>query len=367
MSRAAPSPRARAVVDLCALRANLRLARARASGSRVMAVVKANAYGHGLLEVAHALAEADALAVACIEEALALRRGGVTGRVVLLEGVVEAAELELAARHDLDIVVHHDSQLGLLDSARALPAPLRVWVKLDTGMHRLGFAPGAARAIYERLSTSRAVGALGWMTHFACADDRDSDATARQLAVFDAALEGLPGVRSAANSGALLGWPQARLDWVRPGILLYGVSPYPARTGADEGLAPVMTLETRLIAVNARRRGDAIGYGGTWVCPEDMAVGVAAIGYGDGYPRHAVSGTPVLVGGARAALIGRVSMDMITLDLRGHPHARPGDPVTLWGPGLTVEEVARHAGTIAYELLCAVGPRVPRLTRDDGP
>ncbi|HEB81191.1 MAG TPA: alanine racemase, partial [Chromatiales bacterium] len=210
-----------------------------------------------------------------------------------------------------------------------------------------------------------AVHEVAWMTHLACADDRRSGVTPRQLERFRAALGDLPGERSVANSGGLLGWPETHFDWVRPGILLYGVSPFPGRGAAQERLRPVMTLQTRLIAVNALCKGDAVGYGGAWVCPEDMPVGVAAIGYGDGYPRHAGNDTPVLVNGRRAALIGRVSMDMISVDLRGHPEARAGAPVVLWGPDLPVEEIARHAGTIPYELLCAVSQRVAVVTRDD--
>jgi len=368
---AAGSPRARAVIDLRALRANLQRARHRAPGSRMMAVVKANAYGHGLLRVAHAIGEsgregagADAFGVACMSEALALRADGVGARVVLLEGVPDGAELELAARRSFEIVVHHDEQVTLLERAGG-SAPVRVWVKLDTGMHRLGFPPERARELHARLTRCGAVREVAWMTHLACADDRRNDATPRQLDRFRAALGDLPGERSVANSGGLLGWPETHLDWVRPGILLYGVSPFPGRDAAQERLRPVMTLQTRLIAVKALCKGDAVGYGGAWVCPEDMPVGVAAIGYGDGYPRHAGNGTPILVNGRRAALIGRVSMDMIGVDLRGHPQARAGDPVVLWGSGLPVEEIARHAGTIPYELLCAVSQRVTVVTRDD--
>ncbi len=368
---AAVSPRARAVIDLRALRANLQHARRRAPGSRIMAVVKANAYGHGLLRVAHALdgggregAGADAFGVACMSEALALRAGGVDARVVLLEGVPDGAELELAARRSFEIVVHHDEQVTLLEHAGG-SVRVRVWVKLDTGMHRLGFPPERARELHARLARCGAVREVAWMTHLACADDRRSGATLRQLERFRAALDDLPGERSVANSGGLLGWPETHLDWVRPGILLYGVSPFPGRDAAQERLRPVMTLQTRLIAVKTLHKGDAVGYGGAWVCPEDMPVGVAAIGYGDGYPRHAGNGTPILVNGRRAALIGRVSMDMIGVDLRGHPEARAGDPVVLWGPGLPVEEIARHAGTIPYELLCAVNRRVALVTCDD--
>lgn len=361
------SARATARIDLRALRGNLETARRRAPGSRVMAIVKANAYGHGLVPVARALvagsAAVDAFGVACMAEALTLREAGLRQPVLLLEGVPDAAELRLAAHHDLDLVVHHADQLVLLERAR-LPVPVRVWVKLDTGMHRLGFPAQQAQLLCQRLAQCPNVRVAAWMTHLAYADDRRSPQTPQQLARFQAAVDGLEGLRSVANSGGLLGWPQAHLDWVRPGIMLYGVSPFLGRSAEQEGLRPVMSLHTRLIAVNALRKGDAVGYGGAWVCPEDMPVGVAAIGYGDGYPRHAAMGTPVLVNGRRAGLVGRVSMDMICLDLRGHEGARLGDPVVLWGPGLPVEEIAQHAGTIPYELLCAVSQRVAFTVQD---
>ncbi len=351
---------AQVTVDPDALRHNLARAREAAGpGRRVMAVVKADAYGHGLAEAAQALAEADALAVACIGEAACLRELGWRGRVVVLEGVGDAAGLREAAALGVDLVVHAPEQLALLEASPPR-RPLDLWLKLDTGMHRLGFDPDEAAALQARVAALPGAGTVRWMTHLACADERASPATARQLERFARALAGLPGERSAANSGGLLAWPQARLDWVRPGIMLYGVSPFAGGEGAREGLRPAMRFETRLIAVTRRRRGDALGYGGAWVCPEDMPVGVAAAGYADGYPRHAPAGTPVLVRGREAALVGRVSMDMILVDLRAVPEARPGDVVALWGPELPVERVAARAGTIAYELLCAAGARAGR-------
>jgi len=350
---------ARALIDRDSLRHNLRRAREAAPGSRVMAVIKADGYGHGMARVAAALDDADAFAVACVEEAATLREYGVTCRIVLLEGVFAESELVYAAEQQLDVVVHAEEQLQLLERT-SLRRPLRAWLKLDTGMHRLGFPPGQAARLWERLTDCAAVdGAPGLMTHLANADVPGHAATDTQLRLFADVTDALPhGERSVANSGAVLTLPAAHYDWVRPGIMLYGAAPFPDRTGADLALRPAMTLSTRLIAVNRHRRGEAIGYGGTWTCPEDMAVGVAAIGYGDGYPRHAGSGTPVLVNGRRAPLAGRVSMDMVCIDLRGHPEAAVGDPVVLWGEGLPVEEVARHAGTIGYELLCRVTRRV---------
>ena len=348
----------RARIDLPALRHNLHQVRRAAPASQVMAIVKANGYGHGLLAVAQALENVDGFGVARLEEALALREAGIRKPVVLLEGFLDAAELAAADGARLEVVLHSDHQLALL-AAACLEHPLRVWVKLDTGMHRLGFAPERFGEICQRLRDLPMVQQPpACMSHFACADARDNPATADQIQRFSAACADLPGERSLANSAGLLGWPEAALDWVRPGIMLYGVSPFCDVLGPELGLRPVMTLETRLIAVRQLRRGDAIGYGGSWVCPADMRVGVAAIGYGDGYPRHAAAGTPVLVNGWRAPLVGRVSMDMLTLDLRGHDDARVGDPVVLWGADLPVEVVAAAADTIGYELLTGNTGRV---------
>ena len=323
------------------------------------AAVKAEGYGHGLVRVAQTL-DADAFAVACIEEALTLREAGVARPILLLEGVFEAAELPLCARHGFEIAVHHPEQVRMLEIAR-LAQPVRIWLKIDTGMHRLGLEPEMVAATWRRLCDGPAVHpAIGLMSHLARADERDCDYTLRQLQTFAMATAGLPGERSLANSAGILGWPQTHFDWVRPGIMLYGASPFVDSLGPDEDLCPVMTFHTRLIAIKRLRQGEPVGYGGTWVCPEDMNVGVAAAGYGDGYPRHAPSGTPVLLNGREAALIGRVSMDMITLDLRQYPEARIGDPVVLWGDGLPVERIAQAAGTISYTLLCGVAARVRR-------
>ncbi|MFO1372025.1 MAG: alanine racemase [Candidatus Competibacteraceae bacterium] len=346
-------------LELEALVHNFQRVRAAAPGRRVAAAVKAEGYGHGLVRVARTL-NADAFAVACSEEALSLREAGITQPVLLLEGVFEAAEQSLCARYGLEIAVHHPEQVRMLEGAR-LERPVRVWLKVDTGMHRLGLAPETVAAIFQRLRDCPAVApTIGLMSHLARADERQSDYTHQQLQAFENATSGLPGERSLANSAGILGWPQTHYDWVRPGIMLYGASPFVDSLAADEDLRPVMTLHTRLIAIKRLRKGDPVGYGGTWACPEEMDVGVAAVGYGDGYPRHAPSGTPVLVNGREAALLGRVSMDMISLDLRRHPDARIGDPVVLWGEGLPVERIAQAAGTISYTLLCGVTARVKR-------
>ena len=348
----------RARIHLPAFQHNLQQVRNAAAGRRVWAVIKANGYGHGILGAAAGLQQADGFAVASLEEALVLRDAGIDQPILLLEGIFEASELTTVAAQKISVVVHHEDQLAVLERAPGnLSVP--VWVKLDTGMHRIGFPPERAADAWQRLQSCEAVaGSPGLMTHLANADDRDDDATPRQLAEFAEATTGMDAKRSMANSAGVLGWPEAHGDWVRPGIMLYGICPFVSGNGGEHGLQPAMTLSTKLIAVNRIRRGEGVGYGGTWVCPEDMDVGVAAIGYGDGYPRHAPSGTPVLVNGQRVPLVGRVSMDMITVDLRTQPAARPGDSVVLWGEGLPVEEIASQAGTIGYELVCGVTPRV---------
>lgn len=351
----------RAVIDHAALRHNLAVARAAAAPARVIAVLKADGYGHGLLGVAQALSGADAFAVSCLEEALPLREAGLRQRIVLLEGPFAAADLGVFARRRLDAVIHTDWQVAALEQAR-LPAPVDVWLKVDTGMGRLGFPPERAAAMAARLQAAPAVGKLRFMTHLACADDRDDGTTPQQLATLEEALTGLAGERSIANSAGTLGWPEARADWVRPGIMLYGCQPF-VDTHPSPELRATMRLEARLIAVNHHRRGDRIGYGGTFVCPEDMPVGVVSIGYGDGYPRHAPNGTPVQVRGRRAGVAGRVSMDMTCIDLRPVPDAAVGDTVVLWGEEPRVEEVAELCGTIGYELYCQVTPRVQRWHR----
>lgn len=308
--------------------------------------------------MARALEAADAFAVACIEEAIALREAGVRKPILLLEGCFEAAELPLCSRLGFAIGVHDPSQVDMLEQAR-LERPLRVWLKIDTGMHRLGIAPEQAPAVWRRLRDCPTVApAIQLMSHLARSDERDCDYTLKQQRLFAEISRLIPGERSLANSAAVLAWPQTHYEWVRPGLMLYGASPFADTLANMEGLQPVMTLATRLIAVKRVRRGEPVGYGGAWACPEDMDVGVAAIGYADGYPRHAPPGAPVLVNGRRAALAGRVSMDMLGIDLRGHPEAKVGDPVILWGQGLPIEQVAQAAGTIPYTLMCGITARV---------
>lgn len=348
---------AEALIDLSALAHNLARARQAAPGSRTMAVVKANGYGHGVERAAGALRAADAFAVACLDEAQQLREAGFAHPVNVLEGFYDAEELAQFGRHHIDATIHHPEQIAMLERIR-LDHPLRVWLKIDTGMHRLGVAPEIAIACWERLRACRSVGGIGLMTHLANADDRSDPTTERQLKVFAGAVGRLQGERSIVNSAGILGWPAAVSDWIRPGIMLYGASPFAATQASDEGLRPVMTLRTRVIALRTVKAGEAVGYGGTWRSKQDCRIAVAAIGYGDGYPRHAPNGTPVLVNGQRAALAGRVSMDMITVDLTEVGDVGIGDPVVLWGEGLAAEEIARVAGTIPYELFCQVTQRV---------
>lgn len=347
-----------ATIHLDALRHNLYRIRELAPGSQIMAVVKADGYGHGLERAALALEGADAFGVAAIADAERLRAAGLSQRIVLLSGFDEPSDLAQLRRLKLDSVVHHEEQLRMLEADNDA-RPLRLWLKLDTGMHRLGFPAERAAAVYRRLRALPQVDAeLSLMSHLARSDEFAEATTREQIDCFVRATAGLPGPRSLANSAAVLGWRDAHADWVRPGGALYGLSVVDGSSAASFGLKPAMSLTTRLIAVNEVAAGESIGYGGAFVAPETMPVGIAAIGYGDGYPRHAPSGTPVLVGGRRSCTVGRVSMDLLAIDLRGLPNARVGDPVLLWGPGLPVEEVAAAAGTISYELTCGITRRV---------
>ncbi|MGQ3056851.1 MAG: alanine racemase [Nevskia sp.] len=352
-------PRVTATVDLSAIRHNLGRVRALAPQSKVMAAIKADGYGHGAVPVARTLAEAgvDAFAVACLEEAVTLRDAGIGTRIALLEGVLSREEALEAAALGLEIVIHDRWQLELL-AGLAFEVPLAVWFKLDSGMHRLGFPLAEAGALLKAALAQPQWRLQGWITHLACADDLDSPMTATQISAFKATMAYLPGARSIANSAGLIAWPQARVDWVRPGLMLYGASPLPNRTAADLDLKPAMQVASRLIAVHEIAAGETVGYGATYRCPETMRVGVVAVGYADGVHRILPTGAPVLIHGVRVPMIGRVSMDMITVDLRALPQAAVGDPVILWGNGLPAEEVATWAGTLAYELFCGLTSRV---------
>jgi len=353
---------ARALIRLGALEHNLKVIRAAAPGAKVMAVIKANAYGHGMVHVAQHLTDVDAFAVARVPEAGELRRNGITRPIVLLAGVMDVAELKAAVEWDCQPVVHSREQLDLLDTLAA--GKLTVWLKIDSGMNRLGFSPDEAPQIIQRLKASPVVAELRLMTHLSSADELHASTTDEQLARFRPVATGFDGDVSIGNTPGTLGWPiitNARQEfgfsgdnWVRPGIALFGISPFGDRTGVELGLKPVMQFEARLIAVKPLPAGARVGYKGSYQSETDTMLGVISAGYGDGYSRHFRSGTPVLINGRIVPLIGNVSMDMIAVDLGPSPPDRIGDIATLWGDGLPVESVAPWANAIPYELVCGV-------------
>ncbi len=349
---------AHVIFDPQAVRANLKQVRAQAPGRRIMAIVKADGYGHGVVRMAQALGDVDAFGVASIEEAVRLREAGITQPIVLLEGPFEAQELPDICGHRLESVVHNPEQVRMF---AAHPEPLTLWVKVDTGMHRLGFAPEEVPAVLAQLR--RPGRTLRLMTHFASAHLPGDESVAAQLAAFEEVLDGETIECCCANSSAVLAWPASHGEWVRPGLMLYGVSPFRGVSAAELGLRPAMTVVSALISVRTVAAGGGVGYGRGFVCPEEMRVGVVAFGYADGYPRHAGTGTPVLVNGVRTQVIGEASMDMMAVDLRPVPDTRVGDPVVLWGEGLPVEEIARAAQTIPYELLCRMRMRAQFIQR----
>jgi len=352
-----------AIIHLDAMQHNLARARACAPTARVWAVVKANAYGHGLERGMRGFAEADGLALIETENALRLRELGWVKPILLLEGIFDASDVPLLAEHNINSTVHCIEQVKMLEYTQ-LYRPIDVHLKMNTGMNRLGFRPGEYAAAYRRLRAIPGIRNITLMTHFANADELEHPrlSIAEQVRRFRAGAEGLEGQRSLSNSGGVL--HQAALakelhnDWVRPGIMLYGGTPGGGVSAQGYGLLPTMTLKSEIIGIQRLEQGDTVGYGSRFVAPGPMTVGVVACGYADGYPRHAEQGTPVLVDGVRTALVGRVSMDMMTVDLTPVANARVGSKVTLWGDGLPVDEVAQAAGTIGYELMCALAPRV---------
>ena len=355
-----------ATIHLAALQHNLGVARVHANGARLWAVVKANAYGHGLLRAMCGFAAADGLALIEWDNAVALRDAGWQKPILMLEGCFDTDDVATAIRYNLTCVVHCAQQVDLLTAAAgsvgAAGALIDVHLKLNSGMNRLGFDPTAFRQAHARLRRLSLVGEISLMTHFANADVPAMAAMplARQVACFEATCDGLTGERTLANSAADLMHPDLLADWARPGIMLYGASPGTG-TAAQYRLQPAMTLRSTLIGVQVLDAGDAVGYGSRFIAPGPMRIGIVACGYADGYPRHAPDGTPVIVAGVRTRLVGRVSMDMLMIDLTPAPAAQVGAPVILWGRGLPVDEVAQAAGTIGYELLCAVSPRVGRV------
>ncbi|NLY13417.1 MAG: alanine racemase [Gammaproteobacteria bacterium] len=344
---------ARALINLQALRHNYLLAQRLCSG-KALAVVKADAYGHGAVACAHALHDlADGFAVACLEEALELRAAGVTLPILLLEGFFEASELEQIVAHDLSCVIHAPWQLEVIEQA-SLTQPVALWLKMDSGMHRVGFSPDEYRAVWQRLQASNNVASIVLMTHLARADELDSTQTQVQYQTFLSATAGIQAPTSVCNSPALLAWPGVRSDWSRPGIILYGSQPVAMPAGTTEKLRPVMTLQSKVIALRDLPAGEPVGYGAHFVTSRPTRVGIVALGYADGYPRHAPTGTPVAVDGQLTQLLGRVSMDMLAVDLTDISTAAVGSTVELWGEQVSIDEVAARAGTISYQLLCNV-------------
>ncbi|MDJ0700423.1 MAG: alanine racemase [Woeseiaceae bacterium] len=353
---------ARALIRLGALEHNLGVIRKAAPDARVMAVIKANAYGHGMITVAHHLSDVDAFAVARVPEAIRLRESGIENPIVLLAGALNDDELRSAMWRGFELVVHCEEQIRLLEKAGDGKAV--IWLKIDTGMNRLGFAPENAPELVERLKPLPGVAELRLMTHMASADDPENPSTALQFERFRTVTAGFDGAVSIGNTATALGWQELRdaraefgftgEHWIRPGIALFGVSPFADRTGAELGLKPVMRFEARVIAVKPLRRGEQVGYTGAWTADRDTTLGIISAGYGDGYTRHFRNGTPVLLNGRTVPLIGRVSMDMIAVDLGTDTKDRVGDIATLWGDGLPVERVAPYASAIPYELVCGV-------------
>lgn len=345
-----------ATIHLDAFRHNLAVAKRHAPDSKIMAVVKANGYGHGLLRTALALNETDGYAVLELNEGIALREAGLNQTILLLEGLFASDELPIAARHRMSIVVHSEAQLHMLEAAGAAHL-VDVFLKVNTGMNRLGIPIGRFWSFYDRLRVCKAVGQVTLMTHFATADSPEG--VAAQFAQFDALTCEISRPRSMANSAALLRYPETHADWVRPGIMLYGATPFADQTASALGLQPAMTLSSEIIAVQNLSVGQCLGYGHRFTAERPTHVGIVACGYADGYPRHAPNGTPVAVAGKMTRTIGRVSMDMLYVDITDIPEADIGSPVELWGAQVPVDAVAEVSGTVGYELLCAVAQRVP--------
>ena len=351
-----------AVIDLSALQSNLQVLQQKAPQSKVLAVIKADAYGHGMVKIAQALTDVYAFGVARLSEAVRLREAGIKKPILLLEGFFEDSDLPVIVQHNLETVVHSPEQVQAILQAQ-LTTPIRAWLKLDTGMHRLGFTQAYFSVAYEQLSHSENVQKpINLMTHFSCSDELDNSITSLQIELFNSQttplVESKGGLRSLASSAAILAWPAAHAEIIRPGIALYGVSPFADKSAQALQLKAVMTLKSRVIALRQLKAGDHVGYGAHWTAAQDTTIAVVAIGYGDGYPRMAPTGTPVLINDRIVPIVGRVSMDMLTVDLGNDCSDKVGDEVILWGEGLPATEVAKHIGTIAYELVTKLTSRV---------
>lgn len=345
-----------ATINQGAFRHNLDVVKSLAPQSKVMAVVKANGYGHGLFRVAQALNQADGFAVLGLEEAVFLRESGFDQTILMLEGVFRSTELQEASAADISLVVHNYAQLEMLE-ALVLPKPISVFVKMNSGMNRLGFRPEQYLVAVERLAASKSVAQITLMTHFATADE--SIGVVDAMKVFKQHTQGINHPVSLANSAAILRHPETHRDWVRPGIMLYGATPVSGTSAHTYKLRPVMALNSEIIAIQQLKTGESVGYGQRFTAGRDTRVGIVACGYADGYPRHAPNGTPIVVEGERTSTIGRVSMDMLFADITDISAAKLGSPVELWGEQVSVDEVAEASGTVGYELLCALAARVP--------
>lgn len=354
----------KALIHLQHLRHNLLQMRHCAPNSQIMAVIKADAYGHGLHAALRSFDSADALALLNIEDAISLRQIGYVKPIILLEGVFDAEELRLCQAHQLTPVFHHASQLAWLNGLSVRQGHFPALIKINTGMNRLGFNPAALAHAWATLSAQPCVSDIALMSHFACADAEDAQTVTAQMRVFDAACAPYPAAQSLANSAAIIQHPSSHRDWVRAGIALYGSSPFAHQTADSLGLLAGMSLQSQIIATQNLQAGDCVGYGASFCADHPMRIGIVACGYADGYPRHAPTGTPVWVQGQISCLIGRVSMDMLCVDLSDIPQADVGSPVELWGQQNPIDRVAQAAGTIAYELMCAVAPRVQRVLCD---
>ncbi|WP_020407171.1 alanine racemase [Hahella ganghwensis] len=354
------SRKARAVIDLDAIRHNYRLAKSMAPKEKALAVVKADAYGHGAPVVAKALyQDADAYAVACVEEAVVLRNNGIDKPILLLEGFFDGEDYQAVQDQELWTAIHDMSQIETLRNWQN-PRTTKAWLKIDSGMHRLGIPPELARAAYDQLSAMPHIDEVIMMTHFACADELDNPATLDQIHCFNKAIEGLTVARSMANSAGTLGWTEALAEWQRPGLMLYGASPFVGSHPFGDKLRKAMSLKSEIIAIRDIPPGDMVGYGGTWMAEQSTVVGTVAMGYGDGFHRQAISGTPVMVNGQRTRIIGRVSMDMITVDLTDLDGVSIGSEVEFWGPELTLDEVSPWYDSVPYTLTTCLTPRVHR-------
>ncbi len=341
-------------LDLQALAHNVEQARDYAPESKLIAVIKANAYGHGAVLVAETLKNSvDMLAVACMTEAIQLRKAQVSTAILVLQGVNTATELSLAYEYDLNIVVHAEHQIGLLENDKR--KGLNLWLKCDTGMNRLGFSADMFKPALQRLLIMKHD--ISVMTHFSNADDLDDNKTTQQIQLFHQLTKGFTGEKSCANSAGIIAWPTSHYQWVRSGTMLYGASPMLSQSAQQLNLKPVMNFQATVIAIKSLKKGDTVGYGSTWVASKATRIAVVSAGYGDGYPRHTRENTPVLIKGQRYPLVGRVSMDMLTVDIADNDIVI-GDKVLLWGAGLPVEEIAGYANTIGYTLLCGITRRV---------